>query len=420
MQATNPAYSCCDDFDPASLLEEEALRRILAQARALPGWEKMPLRSALGRVLQADVLSPVNVPAHVNSAMDGYALASAPLPAAGETVCRVIGTSWAGQPFAGTMGAGECVRIMTGAKLPAGADAVIMQEQVQRDGDQISFSGGVKTGQNVRLAGEDLAAGALAVAAGKRLYPADVGLLASLGIAEVSVTRRVRVAFFSTGDELKSIGEPLGDGDIYDSNRYTLHGMLSRIGVDILDLGVVPDQRDALRQAFAQAAACADVIITSGGVSVGEADFVKEILRETGQIEFWKIAIKPGRPLAFGNIGKALFFGLPGNPVSAMATFYLFAQPALRQMAGETLSPPLRLPALCLSKLRKKAGRLEYQRGILGRDEQGRLTVRDTGDQGSGILSSMSRANCFIVLPLESNGTQAGEWVEIQPFDGMV
>jgi molybdopterin molybdotransferase len=410
----------CGHGTPA-LAVEEARRRILAEVSAVRGIEKLALRSALGRVLAQDIRSPIDVPAHINSAVDGYALRAADLPAAGETELRVIGTAWAGRPFDGAVGPGECVRIMTGAPLPEGADTAVMQETVQVLGERIRLGAGHQGGENVRAAGEDLARGDVAVAAGQRLQPAELGLLASLGLGEVPVYRRLRVAFFSTGDELRSIGEPLGPGEIYDSNRYTLHGMLTRLGAELLDFGVVPDTREAVRQAFVDAAANADALITTGGVSVGEADYVKETLEALGAVSFWQIAMKPGRPLAFGRVREAAFFGLPGNPVSVMVTFYQFVQPALRRMQGETgpVTPPT-FAARSASRFRKRPGRTEFQRAILEQDPNGEWRVRSTGQQGSGILRSMSLANCFVVLPHEAGNIEPGALVEVQPFFGIV
>jgi molybdopterin molybdotransferase len=309
---------------------------------------------------------------------------------------------------------------MTGAVIPQGADTVIMQEHVTRSDDTIQITQGHRCGQNVRYAGEDLAEGQTVLTPGRRLTPADLGMLASLGVPEINVYRRPRVAFFSTGDELRSLGEVLAEGQIYDSNRYTLHGMLTRLGVDVIDMGVIKDRREDVRDAFLHAAEMADVVITSGGVSVGEADFVKETLEELGQVGFWKIAMRPGRPLAFGEINGARFFGLPGNPVSVMATFYLFVQNALRLLGGET--PPadliLRLPTT--TALRKHRGRMEFQRAVLQRGDDGQLSVTSTGVQGSGILSSMSRADCFIILPEDSDGAVPGDLVQVQPFAGLI
>jgi len=403
-----------------ALTVEEARQRIAAGVRAASGVEKVALRSALGRILAEDIPSPIDVPAHTNSAVDGYALICADLPPGVAKTLRVIGTSWAGRPFDGRVRAGECVRIMTGAVLPAGADTVVMQEQVQSESDAIRVAADLQSGDNVRAAGEDLARGQCVLAAGKQIQPPELGLLASIGLAEVPVRRRLRVAFFSTGDELRSIGQPLAPGEIYDSNRYTLYGMLARLGADVLDLGVVRDDRAATRQAFLDAAANADVIITSGGVSVGEADYVKETLEALGEIGFWQIAMKPGRPLAFGRVRGAVFFGLPGNPVSVMVTYYQFVEPALRRMMGQDDAPAATFKARCVSRLHKRPGRAEFQRGILERDADGELVVRATGQQGSGILRSMSAGNCFVILPQDSGNVEPGTLVDVQPFHGIL
>ena len=412
--------SCRNDFDPKSLSADAALEQIKSGAVRIKGIEKIAIREALNRILAEDIHSHINVPTGTNSAMDGYAVNSGDIPSSGNVELHVSGTAWAGKPYDGKLTAGSCVRIMTGAIMPEGTDTVIIQEDVQVTGSGIMIDGATRKSDNVRQAGEDIAAGDLILSRGRRLNPADIGLIASLGIAEVCVVRRLRVAFFSTGDELRSIGETLSDGAIYDSNRYTLYGMLERMGADIIDMGVIKDDRDALEEAFSIAAANADVLITSGGVSVGEADYIKEILAKLGQVDFWKVAIKPGRPLAFGQVGNALFFGLPGNPVSVMVTFYEFVQPALRKMIGEDDAGVLSLKARCDSKLKKRPGRVEYQRGILQRDEDGDLVVVKTGAQGSGILRSMSQANCFIILPIASSGVEPGEFVDIQPFSGLV
>ncbi|MEE4378732.1 MAG: gephyrin-like molybdotransferase Glp [Candidatus Competibacteraceae bacterium] len=415
-----PQPSCADRYDPEALPITEALRLIEEGLKPLSGYEKLALRSALGRVLLRDTHSSLAVPAHTNSAVDGYALRIADVPGSDPVALQVIGTAWAGTPFAGKVEPGTAVRIMTGAVLPSGADCVVMQEHVRRDDHQVWVGTPLKPGQNIRQAGEDLAAGAMVLPTGRRLSPADLGLLASLGIAEVEVRRRPRVAFFSTGDELRSLGETLGEGDIYDSNRYTLYAMLTRLGVQVIDMGVVRDRREDLLAAFQEAGRNADVVITSGGVSVGEADLVKEILKRSGQVNFWKIAMKPGRPLAFGQIGNALFFGLPGNPVSVMITFYEFVQPALQRLMGQPPTPPLTFKVPCLSRLRKRPGRTEFQRGVLERQPDGSLAVHGTGDQGSGILKTMSRANCLIVLPHDSGTVEAGMLVDVQPFEGLL
>lgn len=409
-----------DDYDPNSLTVEQALARIDAALAPITGSEQLALRSALDRVLDQDILSPMSVPPYTNSAMDGYAVRSADLPREAEHVFRVIGTAFAGQPYGGTVGQGECVRIMTGAVIPAGADTVIMQEHVERSGESVRVGQGHQPRQNVRAAGEDVAVGQVVLRQGRQLTPSDLGMLASLGIGEVRVRRRLRVAFFSTGDELRAVGQPLEDGQIYDSNRYTLYGMLTRLGVEVLDLGVVRDQRADISKAFGDAAAIADVVITSGGVSVGDADYVKETLERLGRVGFWKIAMKPGRPLAFGHLGAAVFFGLPGNPVSVMATFYEFVLPALRRLMGQTDTRPFSLQVPCATGLKKRPGRAEFQRGILERDANGRLVVRSTGAQGSHILSSMSQANCFIVLDSACGDVAPGTLVEVQPFAALV
>ena len=413
-------FSCMDDYDPNSLPADVALDTIVNSLNEIQGEEKVPVRSALNRILSQDIHSQINVPAGINSAMDGYALNSSDIPADGVTQLDVVGTSWAGIPLERSIKPGECARIMTGAILPDGTDTVIIQESVERDGDVIKMDGEIRPGDNVRQAGEDLAIGDLVLGRGSRISAADLGLLASLGMPEVMVKRRLRVAFFSTGDELRSVGEQLDPGSVYDSNRYTLFGMLTRLGCDLLDMGVVRDKREDVEKAFVDAAANADVVITSGGVSVGEADFVKETLEKLGKVEFWKVAMKPGRPLAFGRVQDAAFFGLPGNPVSVMVTFYQFVQPSLRKLMGEPNTQNLTVKVRSASKLKKRPGRMEYQRGVLQRNEDGELQVHKTGAQGSGILSSMSQANCFIILPIDSATVEPGEWVDVQPFFGIV
>lgn len=411
---------CDSDHDPQSLPMDVAWQRILTDIEPVSGTEWVNVRQALGRILAESVCSPLDVPAHDNSAMDGYAVRGADLPATDTRDFRLIGTALAGHPFPGSIGPGECVQIMTGAILPAGADTVVMQEKVQRDSDSVRIGSGEQPGQNVRYAGEDLARGQIALAAGQRIGPAELGLLGSLGLVEVAVRRRLRVAFFSTGDELRSAGTPLAAGQIYDSNRYTLYAMLQRLDVEATDMGVVPDDPAQLERAFAEAAGFADAIISSGGVSVGEADYVKQILNRLGAVNFWKLAMRPGRPLAFGTVGRAYFFGLPGNPVSVVATWYQFVQPALRHLMGQRLEKPLTFRVRTSNDLRKRPGRTEVQRGILERDANGELVVRSTGSQGSGILSSVATANCFIVLPHDSGRIPTGAYVEVQPFEGIM
>jgi len=412
--------SCMDDYDPESLPVETARRVIRSLVTPVTACERVAVRASLGRVVGADVVSTVNVPAHDNSAMDGFAVRGADLRAEGDTVLREIGSAFAGRTFDRPVGAGECVRVMTGAVMPAGADTVVIQEAVRVEGRRIVVPPGQKTGQNRRFAGEDLAVGSVAIPAGRLVRPADLGLLASLGLAEVTVRRRPRVAFFSTGDELASVGAPLKDGEVYDSNRYTLYGMLARLGVDLIDMGVVRDDPPSLERAFLDAAANADAVITSGGVSVGEADFTRELLGRLGEVLFWKIAMRPGRPMAVGRIGGAHFFGLPGNPVAVMVTFYGFVRDALLRLAGRTEDCELALLQVpCATPLRKKPGRTEFQRGVLARGDDGRWSVRVTGQQGSGVLRSMSEANCFIVLEHDRGDVKAGDLVSVQLFEGL-
>ncbi len=413
--------SCMDDFDVQSILPDDALARIRPAVQPVTEVETVPLLEALDRVLAVDIRSTLDVPGHANSAMDGYAVRGGDLPQEDTAAFRLIGTVFAGQPYDGTVGERECVRIMTGGLIPRGTDTVVIQERVRVvNDDTVEVSSDEKPGQNVRAAGEDIAAGSVVLSPGRRLLPADIGLLASIGIGEIPVLRRIRVAFFSTGDELRDVGEELDEGCIYNSNRYTLDAMLRRLHVVPVDMGVIRDNRDAVVRAFEEAAKQADMVITSGGVSVGEADYVKEVLTETGEVDFWKVAIKPGRPLAFGRLGETLFFGLPGNPVSVMVTFYQFVRPALLRLSGAEDAPPLCLKVPTATPLRKRAGRVECQRGILSRDEQGDYTVARTGMQGSGILTSMSQANCFIVLPLEQGQVDSGELVDVIPFDSIL
>ena len=439
MTATTPTLaeiaSCVSGYDPNALpvaQAQEFIARLVPRVQAV---EMLPIRSALGRVLARDIVSAIDVPSHDNSAMDGFALRGADLAADRDTLLQVDGTGFAGAQFDGTVAAGHCVRIMTGAVMPAGLDTVVPQEFTRAEGTQVTVPAGVvRSGDNRRLAGEDLARGEAALKAGRVLRPADLGLLASLGQAEVPVLRRLRVAFFSTGDELRSIGEPLDEGCVYDSNRYTIWGMLQRLGVEVLDLGVVRDEPAALREAFTQAAANADAVITSGGVSVGEADHTKQVMKQLGEVLFWKIAMRPGRPMAIGRIGirpdaegrigepghQAMLFGLPGNPVAVMVTFYAFVRDALLAMSGATPQPLPLLRAVSTEAMRKKPGRTEYQRGIVSQASDGRWQVRITGAQGSGILRSMSEANGMVVLHHGQGHVAAGELVDVIPFNGLV
>ena len=406
--------SCLDGYDPDALRVDKAREAILACLSPIGDVEPVPIQKALGRVLAEDIVPRINVPAHDNSAMDGYAVRFSDL----ERPLKEIGTALAGKPFHGKLGAGECVRIMTGAVMPQGADTVVIQEIVKKEGERITVPPGQKKAQNVRYAGEDLKIGVAVLKPGVLLKPADIGLIASLGIGEVRVKRRLRVAFFATGDELASIGTPLKEGEIYDSNRYTVHGMLARLGVEAIDMGVVRDDPAQLEKAFRQASEKADVVITTGGVSVGEADFIRQMMAKLGEVLFWKIAMRPGRPMAFGRIGNSYLFGLPGNPVAVMVTFYQFVRDALLHLSGRSDAPFPLLQAIAAENMRKVPGRTEYQRGVLFKDRD-QWKVRTTGQQGSGVLRSMSEANCFIVLEHERGSIKAGETVSVQLFEGL-
>jgi molybdopterin molybdotransferase len=416
--------SCIDGYDPNALPVRDAQRIIREFVEPVRATEQVALRSALGRVLAQDITSPINVPAHDNSAMDGYALRGGDLKTDAEITLRVIDTVYAGRPSTRVPAAGECVRIMTGGVMPAGCDSVVPQELMASSTDEtITLAPGViRAGDNRRLAGEDLQAGSAALRAGKIIRPADLGLLASLAVAEVPVRRRLRVAFFSTGDELRSIGQPLDEGCVYDSNRYTIYGMLQRLGCDIIDMGIVRDDPQALEDALRSACENADAIVTSGGVSVGAADYTKQVMARLGDVTFWKIGMRPGRPLAFGRVASngrsAYLFGLPGNPVAVMVSFYFFARDALLRMMGA--EAPLELVrARSAGAIRKKPGRTEYQRGLLARAADGVPEVRITGSQGSGILRSMSEANCMVVLHDEQGSVNAGDMVDVLLFDGL-
>ncbi|MDT6960028.1 molybdopterin-binding protein [Cupriavidus sp. SZY C1] len=428
MPSLQSVISCQSDYDPTALPVDQANAIIAGVLEPVQGVEQLAIRAALDRVLAYDVISPIDVPPHDNSAMDGYAFAGQALAGAGGNIAlEVIGTAYAGTAFNGEAQAGQAVRIMTGATLPPGCDTVIPQElvEVQAGGNLVRFAAdAVRAGDNRRQRGEDLSRGQAALRAGRILTPADLGMLASLGVAEVKVRRRLRVAFFSTGDELRSIGEPLDPGCVYDSNRYTLHGMLRRLNVDLIDMGVVRDDPAAMEAAFRSACETADAIITSGGVSVGDADYTKQIMDKLGEVTFWKIAMRPGRPMAFGRISSnghdAVLFGLPGNPVAVMVTFYHFVRGALHRLMGADVAP---LPRICVrttTPIRKKPGRTEFQRGIVAAGPDGYLQVRLTGEQGSGVLRSMSEANCFVVLDHDQGPVAAGDTVQIVLFDGLI
>jgi molybdopterin molybdotransferase len=411
--------SSCDKPQPW-LNVEEAIQRMTGSVKQTQDTEVVVIRDALNRVLAKDIISSINVPPYANSAMDGYAFNSVDLPDAGKNTLTLVGKSFAGIPFVGEVKAGECVRIMTGAQIANGTDTVIMQEQVQVNENKITIQSGHCKNENVRHIGEDIKDGDTVLKVGQHITPAELGVLASLGIAEVTVKKQIRVAFFSTGDELRDVDKALEEGQIYDSNRYTIFGMLKNIGVELIDMGIIPDDRQAIEDAFTKASKQADAIITSGGVSVGEADYVKETLDKLGKVDFWKIAMKPGKPLAFGFVNDAVFFGLPGNPVSVMATFYQFALPTLKTMMGLNITKATVVKVACKTDLRKRPGRTDFQRGILQTNEQGELVVESIGMQASHVLSGMSKANCFIILPQNWGNVEAGTLVDVQPFHGLM
>ena len=411
-------------YDPQALSARHVNAFLAELVQPVREAESVSPMQALDRILAEDVVSPISVPPHDNSAMDGFAFRGSEMQTGQATRLRVVGTALAGKAWAGTCGAGECVRIMTGAIMPAGLDTVAPQELVQVDGEQVVIPAGVlQSGDNRRLLGEDLMAGRPALSAGTRLTPAACGLIASLGLPQVKVWRRPRVAYFSTGDEIMSLGEPPREGAVYDSNRYTVFGLLTRLGCEVIDLGVVQDQPERLEAAFRQAAAQADAVITSGGVSVGEADYTKAMMKKLGDVAFWRIAMRPGRPMAVGRLTEgghaSLLFGLPGNPVAVMVTFAAFVRPALQKLMGWNAPPQPLLRARTTETLRKKPGRTEYQRGIV-EHRDGELWVRLTGNQGSGVLSSMVQANGLIVLGHEQATAEAGDWVDVMMFDGQL
>lgn len=434
MTTLNDFSRCVAQYDPHALPVKAAQAIVRQWAAPVAAVERVALRDALDRVLAVDIVSPISVPSHDNSAMDGYAFRRAALAsdAAASVELTIVGKALAGHPYEGGVDTTQCVRVMTGACMPADCDTVVPQELVERNAEctSIRFAAqAVAPGANRRLAGEDLARGHVALRAGRVMRASDLGLLASLGIGEVNVRRRLRVAFFSTGDELRSLGEPLDPGSVYDSNRYTLFAMLRRLNVDTLDLGVVRDEPAALEAALRSAAASADVVLTSGGVSVGEADFTKQLLQTFGDVAFWSLAMRPGRPLAFGRVWSgerpglglpALFFGLPGNPVAVMVTFYQIVREALLLMSGATPQPLPVIRATSRQAIRKRAGRTEFQRGVAVQSEQGEWHVTPTGSQSSGVLSSMSEANCFIVLDHDEGEIAEGQQVAIMPFEGLI
>ncbi|KXR38379.1 molybdopterin molybdotransferase [Escherichia coli] len=406
------------EFTTGLMSLDTALNEMLSRVTPLTAQETLPLVQCFGRILTSDVVSPLDVPGFDNSAMDGYAVRLADI-ASGQPL-PVVGKSFAGQPYHGEWPAGTCIRIMTGAPVPEGCEAVVMQEQTEQTDNGVRFTAEVRSGQNIRRRGEDISAGAVVFPAGTRLTTAELPVIASLGIAEVPVIRKVRVALFSTGDELQLPGQPLGDGQIYDTNRLAVHLMLEQLGCEVINLGIIRDDPHALRAAFIEADSQADVVISSGGVSVGEADYTKTILEELGEIAFWKLAIKPGKPFAFGKLSNSWFCGLPGNPVSATLTFYQLVQPLLAKLSGNTASGlPARQRVRTASRLKKTPGRLDFQRGVLHRNADGELEVTTTGHQGSHIFSSFSLGNCFIVLERDRGNVEVGEWVEVEPFNAL-
>jgi molybdopterin molybdotransferase len=412
-------------YDPQALSVPAVLAFLDKLVAPVAETESVGVFDALDRVLAQDLVSPISVPPHDNSAMDGFAFAGAELQAGQASVFRCVGTAFAGAAWRDPVGAGECVKIMTGAVMPAGLDTVVPLEFVSVDGEVVRWAADVvRPGDNRRLLGEDLMQGQPAVARGQRLGPAALGLIASLGVPQVTVYRQLKVAYFSTGDEILSLGEAPREGAVYDSNRYTVFGLLRRLGVEVIDMGVVKDEPKALEAAFRQAADTADAVITSGGVSMGEADHTKAMMRQLGDVAFWRIAMRPGRPMAVGRIpgakGQCVLFGLPGNPVAVMVTFLAFVRPALQRMMGASPSAPLYLRARSAEAIRKKPGRTEYQRGLVSRADDGQLWVRTTGNQGSGVLSSMVQGNGLIVLHHGQGSVAASEEVDVMMFDGAI
>lgn len=410
-------------FQPELMSFNSALRRLLEKVSRPEKTESLDLFTALDRVLAENISSPINVPGFDNSAMDGYALRAEDLK--DSEYLKLMGKSMAGTPFDGRIEAGQCVRIMTGAVVPNGANCVVMQEKTSQQGvaelgEVIHFQASPAVGDNIRRAGDDISQGQTVLHSGKKLSPADIGLLASLGLAEVPVFPKIKVAMFSTGDEIQQPGQPLKASQIYDSNRYTCCSLLTKLNVEIRDLGVIKDDPTLVRRALLEADEWADVVITSGGVSVGEADYLKPLIEELGKLELWKIAIKPGKPFAYGVLPNAHFIGLPGNPVSALVTLHQLAVPMLKKLQGLSDSEPKLLKAILQDDLKKHPGRKELQRGLVSVNSEGHLCVRSTGKQGSGILTSMVNANCFIHLDEACNGVAAGESVDVELFDELL
>jgi len=414
---TKSEAACCDTLSPAFLSVTQGQEKILSMVNRVEGTETCSMVDASGRVLSNDITSPVNVPQYTNSAMDGYAIRGEDIDLA---EYQVVGEVMAGYAHNGPLLPGQAVKIMTGAPTPVGADTVIMREQSTLQGDIVTFSADIKVGQNVRQAGEDLALGAAVFNQGQRLASPEMGMLASLGFGECTVFRKLKVAVFSTGDEVQAPGTEQKENSIYDSNRFTIMGMLQALGCEILDYGIIEDNEELMIQALEEASQNADVVMTSGGVSVGDADYIKLALDKLGQIDFWRINMRPGRPLAFGQINNKPFFGLPGNPVAVMVSFINFVEPALRKMQGEVDWQPLKVNAVATENLRSRQGRTEFSRGVYELDSRGQLTVRTTGKQGSGILRSMSEANCLIEISPAVDTVKVGESVTIIPLQGRI
>lgn len=408
----------CDNIQPQGMLSvNEGRTRILDQIKPLDNPQTVELKQALGHIVHADIHSPVNVPQHTNSAMDGYAIRSADIDLNRYTV---VGQVLAGHHYPHPLQVGEAVRIMTGAPVPQNADTVIMREQAQQDGDTVTFDltmGIIKAGQNVRFAGEDLAIDQIAIAKGQTITAPELGMVASLGLNEITINAPIRVAIFSTGDEVQAPGEVQKKNCIYDSNRYSLFALLTGLGCEVVDLGIIEDNETALEATLHQASQQADMILSSGGVSIGDADYIKTVLAKLGKIDFWRINMRPGRPLAFGHINDIPFFGLPGNPVAVMITFLQFVEPAIRKQQGYQHWQPQTYTAFAAEPLRSRIGRTEYLRGYFKWDANGRLTVQTIGSQGSGILRSMSEANCLIEIPPQQEYAQIGDKVTVIPLN---
>jgi len=412
--------SCADIYESGLLPVEQALKQILSALPCLTDYETINIEQTKGRTLSQAISAPFNVPKHNNSAVDGYALNSKDLPNKDVASLSISGTAYAGKPWRTSINPGECIRIMTGAVIPSGTDTVIMQEHVELNNNTISVDSKHHKGQNIRLAGEDIQQGETILFPGKFITPADIGLMASLGVCEIKVQRKLKIAIASTGNEVISIGDTHSASTIYDSNRYSLYAALQRPDIEIINLGILEDNPEALLNSFKLASKTADMIISSGGVSVGDADHTKTALQQSGQVDFWKVAIKPGRPLAFGHIDNSVFFGLPGNPVAVMVTFYQFVLPALEYMMGikdKVCAPKMQVKTI--ENIRKKTGRTEIVRAILQQESDGAWTVKTTGKQGSGILRSMSLANAFIILEHDRSSVKTGEIVTVQPFSGL-